>query len=109
MEFVPVLVLGALVLKFTDFLKLVRAKDVSGTLTQLSAWGSGILGVTLFAHSDFAAGIPVGESTLAALNGWSLVLVGLSIASTAGVGYDFKRALDSSDSAKMPELLPPTE
>lgn len=106
MEFVPVAVLASLVLKFTDFGKLVSAKNWSGVTTQLVAWGSGILATFLFASSDFAGGIEVGAGTLATLNGASLVLVGMSIASTAGVVYDVKRAVDSSDSAKMPELLP---
>lgn len=104
MEFVPVLVLGALVLKFTDFLKLVHAKDWNAVITQLVAWGSGVAGAALIAQTDFAGAVPIGEFTLATLNGWSLIVAGLSLASTASVGYDVKRALDSSDSAKMPPL-----
>ena len=104
MEFVPVLVLGALVLKFTDFLKLVSAKDWNAVTTQLTAWGSGIVGVLLVAQTDFASAVPVGEDTLATLNGWSLIVAGLSLASTASVGYDVKRAIDNNDSAKMPPL-----
>ena len=109
MDFVPVVVLGALIWKFADFLKLVSTKDWSAAITQLAVWGSGVAGVALVAQTDFASAVPVGEFTLATLNGWSLLVAGLSLSSTASVGYDVKRAIDSSDSAKMPNLLPPAE
>ena len=105
MEFVPVVVLAALVLKFTDWLKLVSAKDWNAVITQLTAWAAGVGGVALVAQTDFASAVPVGDFTLATLNGWSLIVAGLSLASTASVGYDFKRALDTTDSAKMPSLV----
>lgn len=104
MDFVPVVVLGALVFKFVDFLKLVHAKDWNATVTQLTVWASGVGAVVLVAQTDFASAVPIGEFTLATLNGWSLIVAGLSTASTASVGYDVKRALDSADSAKMPPL-----
>ena len=104
MEFVPVVVLGALVLKFTDLLKLLSAKDWRAAITQLTAWASGVAGVALVAQTDFASAVPVGDFTLATLNGWSLIVAGLSLASTASVGYDVKRAIDNNDTAKMPPL-----
>jgi hypothetical protein len=105
MEFVPLLAALALAWKIVDWLKLLRVKDWNGVVTQAAVWGAGVLVIFLLAQSDFSSGITIGDMNLDALNGWSLVLVGLCIGASGSVGYDFKRAFDRSDSAAMPSLV----
>lgn len=105
MEFVPMVVLGALVWKFVDFLKALTNKDWNSVVTQSVAWIAGIAAVVLFAHSAFGAAIPVWSGmTLASMGGVEQAIVGLSATSLMSVGYDFKKGLDNSDSAKQPPL-----
>ena len=108
MPFVPLVALLALVVKFTDFLKYVTARNTNGVVTQLVAWGAGVGAFFLAAQTDFASGIHVGDMSLPTLNGWSLVFVGMSVASAGGLAVDYKQARDNSDSAVKPNLLPGT-
>jgi hypothetical protein len=105
MEFAPLALLGALVYKFVDFLKFCRVKDWNSAGTQAVAWLAGILAITLFANSDFSAGIDLGGRSLGSLNFVSQVIVGLSATSLFSAFYDFKRAIDGTDSAKTPALI----
>ncbi len=105
MEFAPLAFLGALVYKFVDFLKFVKAKDWNAAGTQLVAWAAGIVAITLFANSDFAAGIDLGGRSLDSLNFVSQVIVGLSATSLFSSFYDVKRAIDNTDSARTPALI----
>jgi hypothetical protein len=103
-EVIPAIGLAALVKKFVDFVKLALARD-PGAITQLIAWGAGIAAVVLFAQSDWASGIQVADTTLADLNFWSQAIVGLGVSSAAGFGTDAVKALDDSDTARMPSLV----
>lgn len=105
MEFVPLLAAAALVWKIVDFLKYLRTGDVNGVFTQLSVWVAGVAVVLLLANTDWADGITVGDTILGALNGASLVLLGLSVGSTSSVLYDTKAAIDGSDTAVKPPLI----
>jgi hypothetical protein len=104
-SFVPLVAALALIWKLVDFAKQVRVRDVDAVITQLVTWGAGVVVTFILASSDFGDGILVAHSALGKLNGWSLVLVGLTIASTGSVGYDFKRALDATDSSAQPSLV----
>lgn len=105
MEFAPLAFLGALVYKFVDFLKFVKARDWNAAGTQAIAWFAGIIAITLFAHSNFADGINLGDRSLSSLNFVSQVIVGLSATSLFSAFYDAKRAVDRTDSAKTPALI----
>lgn len=107
-EFVPVLALLALVYAVINFLKEVTNKQVNAVVTQLITWVAGVVGVWLFSESDFGSAIAVGETgyTLSNINFSSLILVGLTIGSLAMVAYDLKKAIDRTDSAVAPKLLP---
>ncbi len=106
MNFVPIVLLGALVYKFTDFLKFLKAGDWNAVGTQLVVWVSGIAAIALFAHSSFAADIPVmGSMTLASLGFAEQVIVGLSASSLFSAANDAKKAIDGTDSAKTPSLF----
>ena len=105
MEFLPALALLALIKKLIDFLRYASAGDVNGVVTQLVTWGGGVGAVLLVAQTDWASGIDVGNMTLATLNVWSLLFVGLTLSSGAGVVHDVTKAVDGSDSAVLPKLV----
>lgn len=105
MEFVPFVVLLALVKKIVDFFKMASGGDMNGAVTQLVAWGAGVAAVMLFAQSDWADGIQVADHALSTLNAWSQFIVGMTIASSAGVVTDTIKAIDNTDSAGFPPLL----
>lgn len=100
MEFIPVVQMAVLVFAVINFLKAVRVKDTNNALTQIIVWVAGVLVVLLAAQTDFAAGINVGDHALTTLNIWSLIFVGLTIASLASFGVEVKKALDNTDSSK---------
>lgn len=106
MDFIPLAVLGALVYKFTDFLKYLKAGDWNAVGTQLVVWVAGVAAVALFAHSAFAGNIPVfGDLTLATTAFAEQIIIGLSASSLFSAAYDAKKAIDGSDSAKTPSLF----
>ena len=106
MDFVPLVALGALIWKFVDFLKYLKVSDWNAAATQAIVWVAGIAGIVLFAHSGFAGNIPVFEGMTLAQTGFAEQLIlGLSAASVASVGYGVKTAVDNTDSAKTPSLF----
>lgn len=105
MDFVPLLATAALVLKLIDFLKFLRVRDLDALTAQLSTWVAGVVCLFLLGATDFANQVNIGDVNLSDLNGWSKVLVGLTLGSTASLIYDAKRAVDRSDSAAMPSLV----
>lgn len=82
--------LAALVWTGMNFLKYVRSKDVNAIVTQAGVWVLGIGLVFLAANSDFAEKLDVNDTNLGALNGASLVLVGLALASTVSAAWDLR-------------------
>lgn len=105
MEFVPVLVMSTLVKKIVDTVKYASAGDVNATVTQVVAWLAGVAVTLAAAQSDFGAAIVVNGTTLGMLNVWSQALIGVNLASAAGVGWDVIKAVDNSNSAIVPNLL----
>jgi hypothetical protein len=104
--FVPAVAFMALVWKMIDFLKFVTNKDWNAVKTQLITW-IGAIGVgLLWAQTQWAEGVSFGGLTLDKMNVWSIIAVGLGGGSAASVGFDLKKAFDSSDSAKTPALTP---
>lgn len=101
--------LGALVSKIVDFARQVRAKDWNAVVTQLVAWAAGVAGAFLLAASDFAEGVTfdqLGGYSLADLNGASLTFIGMAVLSVASKLVDVQKAVDGSQSAAVPPLLP---
>lgn len=110
--FLPVVALAALVWKFVDFLKYCTSWSSggrNGAVTQLIIWVAGVVAVLLFARSDWAGSVSIGELTLDRMNLWSQIVAGLSVGSLTSVGFDTKKAVDATDSAKTPSLLPVRE
>lgn len=109
MEFLPVVAMAALTLKVVDFLRYLRAADINGVMTQLTAWVAGVAVVLLVAQTDWADGIAVGDMNLHTLGFWSLLFYGLSAGSGASFVKDTLKAVDNSNSAAIPTLVPTGE
>lgn len=102
MDFVPLVAAVALIWKAVDFVRYLRARDVDSALTQTVVWLVGV-GVTfLLAATNYAGGIVIGDVTLGLMNWQSLLLVGLSLGSSASALVDVKKAIDNTDSAAVP-------
>lgn len=106
MEFIPIAAITALTIKSVDLLRYLRAGDVNGVVTQLAAWIGGAAIAILAAQTDWADGITVGDQNLATLNIWSLIFWGMAAGSTASLVKDTTKALDNTNSAAIPTLLP---
>lgn len=101
--------MAALVLKLIDFLRYCRAADVNGITTQLASWIAGVVVVLLVAQTDWANGIAIGDRSLGTLGFWSLVFYGLSAGSAASFAKDTLKAVDNTNSAAIPTLVPDGE
>lgn len=106
MEFLPIIAMATLTLKLIDFFRYLRAADVNGITTQLATWVAGIVVVLLVAQTDWASGIAIGSMNLSTLGFWSLVFYGLSAGSTASFVKDSIKAVDNTNSAAIPTLIP---
>lgn len=106
MDFLPAIAMVTLVIKIIDFARYARARDTNGITTQLITWLAGVIVVMLAAQTDWATDLRVGAFSLAELGIWSQVFWGLSFASTASFGKDITKAVDNSNSAAIPTLLP---
>lgn len=109
-EFLTITGAIALVKAIIDLVKYVRNGDVNGWVTQLAVWVAGVAVVVLYSHSDFTgpfndvAGIDIGTT------GWAtLVILGLALGAQAMLVVDFKKAIDSGDSAAKPDLIKPSD
>jgi hypothetical protein len=105
MEFVPLVLMVALVKKGVDFIKYVTSGDINAVVTQIVAWALGVGLAFLGANTDWAENFDVNGQALSTLNGWALVFAGVNIASLAGFGWDTLKAIDNRNSAVVPDLL----
>ena len=109
------LVLAAVGLKATDLAKYIsvivnptnayRTKAVNGLVTLVLTALLGVVIVFVLKDSTRSAQIVVGSTTVANLSVGASVLFGVASA-VAGTLYDFKKAVDTEDSAKKPKLMP---
>jgi hypothetical protein len=103
-------VFSALIWKIVDWIRELRNLPYSrsSVLTQLVAWLVGIGAVILASHAGVSEGLvlPGTDAALGVLDWPSQVLVGVLVASTASAGVDLKQAIDRSDSAAKPALVP---
>ena len=106
-EFVPTVAMATLVIAVINFLRYLSAgkAGLNGVVTQLIAWVAGVVVTLLFAQTDFASGIAVGDLPLDQLNFWSVVVVGLTVASAGSFLVELRKAFDPSDSSVKPRLL----
>lgn len=105
-EAITLVILGTLAGKFVDWVKFIQAKDWNATITQLAVWGAGVAVILLGANADAfeALMLPGFDRPIGDMNFYSLMLIGLSLTSLISFAYDFKKAIDGTDSAKTPHL-----
>jgi hypothetical protein len=113
------LILAALSLKGTDLIKYSlnllnsetksRGEALNGLITLLLGGVVGIVVVVVMAQTQWGDEIPIGSERLDKLGGGSLVVLGLTISSFASTLYDLKKAVDRTDSASTPAILPSVE
>lgn len=106
MPLVPLVALGTVVFSFVNVLKFASARQWNAVVTQLIAWAAGIAGVFLAGATQFASGIAVGDVSLSNLNGSSKLFLGLIATSLLSTVNEIKKAIDATDSAATPPLLP---
>lgn len=108
MEILTVAGLAAFAGKVASTLKQLSAGGYRAALTQALVWAAGVGLAFLAASANAMADLAVvGDLTLGQLDDSSTVLWGLGLASTISVAYDFRKAVDSSDSAREPSLAVP--
>jgi hypothetical protein len=105
MNFTPLLSLGTLVFAFVNFLKYVLAKNWNSAITQIVAWVSGVAGVFIAAHTEYAKQIMIGTANLGQMDWQTQVFFGLIATSILTTVNEVKKAIDNTDSAKTPPLL----
>src|SRR5262245_45683924 len=105
-----VVVFAALIWQVIDFLKEVTHLPATrnAVATQAAAWIGGIILVILASHAQVTQDIvlPGSDITLGAADWGSQILLGLLVSSTASSAVDVKKALDRSDTAVVPPILP---
>jgi hypothetical protein len=104
--FVPLAALGTLVFTFVNTLRFLVARDWSAVVTQVVAWAAGGVGIFVVQATDFASAVRIGDLTLDQLGFWSTLLLGLVAASLLSTLNEIKKAVDRSDSARVPPLIP---
>lgn len=103
-DFAPLVALGLVLYTLLNAAKYMMNRDWNALLTQIVGFGIAIGVVFLFSATDWADKIGVGDKTLANINGLSKVVVAFVVLAVGVGGYDFKRAIDRSDSAQTPPL-----
>lgn len=101
-DFLTITGLVLLAKKLVDFLRFAAAKDWSSVVSQVTAWVGAIAILALAAQTDFAQTFKLGDLSLDAINGWTLVYIGLCIGSGAGGFTDVLKAIDNTQSARVP-------
>lgn len=97
MDVITVIGLAALVYWLTDALKEASAGAWKSLVGRLIAAAAGIAGVFIYAETGWAHGLDLSGITLDTADAWEKVLIGLSIAASAGVGSDTLRAINPAD------------
>jgi predicted solute-binding protein len=103
----PIVLLGALVYTFTSFLRYVSGRQWSSALTILVAWAGGVGSVFLFAETQFGDQVRVGTVAVASFNLSTKLLIGFLASSLFAAFRDLTKAVDNTQTTKMPSLIAP--
>lgn len=95
--------------KIIELLKYLRTKDWNAAFTLAAVEVSGVVVMLLAAGAKVTETLvlPGTSEPIGSLDKASVVLLGLVMTSLSSTIYDFKKAFDSTDSAKQPPLLGP--
>lgn len=105
MDVIGVAALAALVIKVMTVVKSF-GKDWNKVVTQAVTWVVGVAVVWLAGAADVTASLPLWDAhTLGSLDGGSIVLVGVELASLGSFGYDVRKSIDRGDTAVEPPLV----
>ena len=107
MSFTPLVGVGTLVFTFVNFLTYVKSKNMNGAVTQGIAWASGIAGILIAAHTQFASQIKFGTQTLSDMDWQTQVFLGLIATSILSTVNEVKKAIDNKDTAAKAPLVGP--
>jgi hypothetical protein len=93
--------------KVVSVLKGLAAKDWNLALTQILVWVIAFGVVCLAGAAEVTETyVPPGLNiALGDLDFWSLLLLGIVVGSTGSIVFDFRKAIDSTDSAQEPKLF----
>lgn len=106
MDPITAVALFALVWKIVDFLKALVNRNWNTVVTQLVVWIAALLVLALARVADVTAGIGLAGITIGDADFASLVVIALMVGSGASALVDVKKAIDGTDSAAQPQLLP---
>lgn len=106
--FTSVAALGATIYTAVNLLRYIKARDWNGVVTLVLACFVGIGVVWLAAQANITENLLLVEDgqPLGLLDGWSLVLAGVALASLSSAFTDIRKAFDNSTTAEKPQLLP---
>ena len=109
------LLIASLGLKLTDVVKFLvnlgtgdaedKRASKSGLWNFVIGWVLGVAVVWVLAQTEWGDEITIGKEALANLSFGGMVIFGLVFTTVAATLYDFKKAIDGTDSAKQPKLV----
>lgn len=100
----------ALTWKVVSTLKSATNRRWGDVLTQVVTWLGCLVVLILAAEAELVEAVKLNENgaTLGSIDFASKLYLALFVGSGASVAYDVKKAVDRSDSAVEPKLLPPS-
>lgn len=93
--------------KTVSVLKALFNREINTVVTQVVVWVVGFAGLSLAAHSAVTEGyaLPGFTQPLGELDWGSLVLFSWILGGTGSFVYDFKKAIDGTDTASETKLI----
>jgi hypothetical protein len=105
-----VAILAGLALAVNKTVSVIKSfgKDTNAVVTQVLVWVIGVAAIFVAGQADITADLAVPGLTgvLGDLDFASVVLAGWILGSTGSFAFDIRKAIDNSDSAAEPSLLP---
>lgn len=104
----PLVIIGALIFSLMNLVRWVLARDWSPVINQVAAYVVGLLVIVLVRGSSLAKTFEVAPGhTLASLNTYDVIVIGLLATSIFSPVVQAIKAIDRSQSAFVPSLFKP--
>lgn len=110
MEIIAILAgLAFAINKTVSVIKGLTSADWNLVITQVAVWVVGFIGLTLAAEAEVTEALLVPGLTmsLGSMDWQSLALLAWVLGSSGSFAFDFKKAIDNTDSSVEPSLLSP--